>query len=82
MSKALTLTFSAAAVALAVAVLAPWHWVGIDAPAAGDDPLNQRALVRPVPSELAHRGLQKTDSDASLLLGNWNFTDVDPSDAF
>jgi hypothetical protein len=80
--KALTFTLSAGVVALAVVVLAPWHAFGTDAPATGDDPLSQRAIVRPVPSALAHRGLQKTDSDESLLLGNWNFTDVDPSDAF
>jgi hypothetical protein len=80
--NALTLTFSAATVALAVVVLAPWHAIGTDAPAAGDDPLSQGAIVRPVPSALAHRGLQKTDSDEALMLGNWNFTDVNTSDAF
>jgi hypothetical protein len=80
--NALTITFSVAAVALALAVLAPWRSPGTDAPAAADDPLSQGAIVRPVPSALAQRGLQKTDSDEALLLGNWNFTDVDTSDAF
>ena len=82
MRKALTITFSAATLALAVAVLAPWHSIGIDAPAASDDPLSQGAIVRPVPAALAQRGLQKTDSDEALMLGNWNFTDGNPSDAF
>jgi len=81
-SKLLTFTVVAAAVALAVAVLAPWRAVDAAAPAAADDPLNRRAIVRPVPSALAQRGLENTDADAPLLLKNWNFTDIDLSDAF
>jgi len=80
--KVLTLTFSIATVALAVGVLTPWRSLGTDAPAAADDPLSQGAIVRPVPLALAQRGLQNADSDEALMLGNWNFTDINPSDAF
>jgi hypothetical protein len=80
--KFLTVTLATAAVALAAAVLAPWRALDAAAPAAADDPLNHRAIVRPMPSALAQRGQANADADAPVLLKNWNFTDVDISDAF
>src|SRR5205814_1739527 len=54
--KAGALTVAALSVALAVTVLAPWRSVDAAAPAAGDDPLVRRDLVRPVPAVLEQRG--------------------------
>jgi len=74
MSKVIHLSALVGAILIAAFVLLPWPSADAAAPAATDDPLTIGYVLRPVPTELARRGLQKEDSDKALELKTWTYT--------